>query len=109
MAISAKRKDGTAVQVGDRVLAIWSNNKKFFGRITEIGGVIRLRERRYVPLQIYKIRCDDGQTRPAHAWHIKAVFTAHTPKGEQLNEKIQRQQTDRRDQARSLKKPLALG
>jgi hypothetical protein len=98
MAISAKRKDGTAVQVGDRVLAIWSNNKKFFGRITEIGGVIRLRERRYVPLQIYKIRCDDGQTRPAH-----------TPKGEQLNEKIQRQQTDRRDQARSLKKPLALG
>lgn len=72
--IVAKRKDGTSVRTGDRVLACWKNGLKFCGRIKSVDGIETFRSMSCLRLQTYTIRCDDGVTRPAHARHIKLVF-----------------------------------
>ena len=71
--ITAKRKDGTAAAIGDRVFVIWDNDKKMSGRIAGIGEAMRFDNG--PQLQTYNIKCRDGITRPAHAWHIKGAYS----------------------------------
>lgn len=59
---------------GDRVLVVWDNGRRQFGDIKAINHAMRFSERGGVRLQTYTIRCQDGQERPAHAWHIKTVI-----------------------------------
>lgn len=87
--ISAKRKDGTAVQVGDGVVIYLKSGKRHVGRIREVCGTFTFRSRRMATQQIYKVYCDDGALRIVHAWRIKVVFpkkkwtrSANNPNGQ---------------------------
>ena len=73
MIITAKHQDGTPVREGDKVLAIWDNGRKSYGRIVTIGKPMRFADHDHAELQTYTIRCPDSHVRPAHARHIKYV------------------------------------
>lgn len=77
MPITAKRKNGTPIAEGDNVFAVWSDTKKFYGRIVKVHTPMRFSSLKNALLQTYVIRCKDGIQRPAHAWHIKATYERH--------------------------------
>lgn len=71
--IHAKRKDGSPAQIGDTVLVVWDNGRKQFGKIGSINKAKRFSSKKNALLAVYSIRCSDGTSRPAHAWHIKFI------------------------------------
>jgi hypothetical protein len=80
MEIHAKRKDGTAVAVGDAVVIYVKGGKRHVGRVREVRGTFafRLVDRKgreaWRTLQTYRVYCADGVLRPVHARHIKVVL-----------------------------------
>lgn len=76
--IVAKRKDGTPVKKGDRVLAVWDNGVRLFGSVSALGDPMRFGTMKGKHLQTYTIRCQDGTSRPAHALHIKTTIDPKT-------------------------------
>lgn len=75
MVISARRDDGSPVQKGDAVFVVWNKKRKSYGRVTRIDKPMRFTAANNQELQTYTIKCKDGTSRPAHAKHIKIVYS----------------------------------
>ena len=78
MAIQARRKDGTPVQVGDAVVIYIKGSKRVVGRVREICDPFKFHSFKRKVLQTYRVYCDDGVLRPVHAWHIRFVIPKKT-------------------------------
>lgn len=63
------------------MLVIWDNGLKKSGRIKKIYPARSFAAARHAMLQTYLIRCSDKIARPAHAWHIKKVFSVAPASG----------------------------
>lgn len=68
-----KRKDGTPLQPGDRVIAFYENGNKCAGTVKNIKGPFIFQSLKGAKLQTYTISGFDGKERPAHAWNIKPL------------------------------------
>lgn len=70
----ATDKAGKAVIAGDRVLLVLDNGTRLCGTVKRLGPSMIFHSLNFQNLQTYVVACDDGLTRPCHAWHIKIVF-----------------------------------